>query len=72
MTFGALCACGSGQWRRELKDARGIFCTFVCDKCERRKRREFRAEIFSDPAYETDEPIEPEEYYHGHEGDPLA
>jgi hypothetical protein len=29
-----LCPCGSGEPRRELVDARGIFCTFVCDKCE--------------------------------------
>jgi hypothetical protein len=50
-----MCNCGSGLTRRELHDARGIFCTFVCDKCERRKRREFRDEIFSDPNYEADD-----------------
>jgi hypothetical protein len=53
-----LCSCGSGQYRRELKDARGIFCTFVCDRCERRKREGFRAEIFENPGYEADEPFE--------------
>ena len=37
-----LCHCGSGEPRRELKDARGIFCTFVCDKCEEEKRSHFR------------------------------
>jgi hypothetical protein len=54
------CFCGSGQQRRELKDARGIFCTFVCDKCEARRRTEFRPDIFSDSQYEADEPIEDE------------
>lgn len=41
-----LCPCGSGQPRRELKDAAGIFCTFVCDKCERAKREQFNPAIF--------------------------
>jgi len=53
-----LCGCGSGKPRRELADARGIFCTFVCDACERRRMAEFRPEIFADPSYEADEPIE--------------
>ena len=44
--------------RRALHDARGIFCAYVCDKCEAEKRREFRADIFDDPAYAADEPIE--------------
>ena len=30
-----LCFCGSGLERRALIDARGIFCTYVCDKCEK-------------------------------------
>ena len=51
------CNCGSGKPRRELRDARGIFCTFVCDKCEARKRAEFRPEIF-EGLYEADEPID--------------
>lgn len=54
------CTCGSGLAKRELKDARGIFCTFVCDRCEARKRGEFRAEIFTDASYAHDEPIEEE------------
>ena len=41
-----LCHCGSGEPRRELVDARGIFCTFVCDKCEKAKRAGFRPDIF--------------------------
>lgn len=52
------CPCGSGQARRELVDARGIFCTFVCDACEARKRQGFRPDIFSNPSYDADEPIE--------------
>jgi hypothetical protein len=47
------CNCGSGLPRRELNDARGIFAGFVCDRCERRKRGQFRPEIFSDPNYDA-------------------
>jgi hypothetical protein len=54
----ALCSCGSGETRRELRDARGIFCTFVCDRCERDKRSGFRADIFSDADYWHDEEID--------------
>ena len=51
------CYCGSGKIARELKDARSIFCTFVCDACEERKRSQFNPEIFSG-LYEADEPID--------------
>lgn len=44
--------------RRPLNDARGIFCTYVCDRCERQQRAKFRPEVFTDAAYETDEPID--------------
>ena len=57
-----LCPCGSGEPRRELIDARGIFCTFVCDKCEKQKRAKFRPDIFTDSQYWTDEPVEEEGY----------
>lgn len=53
-----LCPCGSGLPRRELVDARGIFCGFVCDKCERAKRKKFRPDIFTDSNYWADEPID--------------
>jgi hypothetical protein len=56
------CPCGSGEPCWELNDARGIFCSYVCDKCEDEKRREYRPEIFTDGSYETDEPIEPEDW----------
>lgn len=55
-----LCSCGSNLRRRDLVDARGIFCTFVCDRCEKIKRREFRHDIFTDPNYPTEEPVEPQ------------
>jgi len=45
-----------------LRDARGIFCAFVCDACEEAKRKTFRPDIFTDAAYEADEAIEPEDY----------
>lgn len=40
------CNCGSGLDRRDLLDAAGIFCCFVCDKCEPAQRRKYRAAIF--------------------------
>jgi hypothetical protein len=55
-----LCPCGSGEPRHELKDARGIFCTFICIKCEKAKRAKFRPDIFTDSNYWTDEPIDEE------------
>lgn len=41
------CSCGSGEHRRELRDAAGIFCTFVCDACEAEKRTHFNPAIFA-------------------------
>jgi hypothetical protein len=58
MANSQLCSCKSGEYRRELRDARGIFCTFVCDVCVVKKGAEFRPEIFTDPDYATDEPID--------------
>jgi hypothetical protein len=55
------CPCGSGLPRRELVDARGIFCTFVCDRCEAEKKAHYRPDIFTDPNYETTEPVEEDE-----------
>lgn len=40
------CNCGSGLPRRPLLDAAKIFCCFICDKCEEKKKREFRHLIF--------------------------
>tara|TARA_R110000823_G_scaffold101636_17_gene218384 strand:- start:10635 stop:10820 length:186 start_codon:yes stop_codon:yes gene_type:complete len=55
------CTCGSGQEREQLKDARGIFVAFVCDKCITEKQKGYRPEIFTDPDYWADEQIEPED-----------
>jgi hypothetical protein len=54
------CNCGSGLEKRPLHDAYGIFCTYVCDKCEEEKMSRYDPRIFGG-AYEADEPIEPEE-----------
>lgn len=40
------CTCGSGHSRYELRDAAGIFCTFVCDVCEDEKRAKYNPAIF--------------------------
>jgi hypothetical protein len=52
------CRCGSGEPRYPLTDARGIFCTYVCVKCERQTRAGYRPEIFTDGTYWADEPID--------------
>jgi len=54
------CACGSGQPKHAVYDARGIFLTYVCDKCEKKKLAEFRPEVLTNPNYSHDEPIEVE------------
>jgi hypothetical protein len=41
-----------------LIDARGIFCCYVCDKCKAAKMTKYRPEIFTDPNYWHDEPID--------------
>ena len=52
------CNCGSGLEKYALNDARGIFCTYACEDCEKEKMKEFRPEVFSDMNYEHDEPID--------------
>jgi len=52
------CNCGSGLERFELVDARGIFCTFICDACEDEKRARYRCDVLESPSYWADEPIE--------------
>lgn len=60
MPWRRLCPCGSGHERWELRDARGLFCCFVCQDCAARKRLAFRPEIFTDPNYVTEEAIDDE------------
>ena len=55
------CHCGSGEYSEEVYDAKGIYVTRVCSKCRSEKLKGFRQEIFDDPGYECDEPIEEEE-----------
>ena len=43
-------------------DARGIYLARVCGKCKSAKLAGFRREVLTNPAYECDEPIEPEDY----------
>lgn len=54
----SLCACGSRLQKRDLVDARGIFCGYVCDRCEKTARARFRPEVFANGDYTTDEPID--------------
>ncbi len=42
----------------ELIDARGIYCCRVCERCEAEKMKEYRLDIFTDPDYWHDEPID--------------
>lgn len=56
------CNCGSGKFREEVVDARGIFVTFVCDDCRKEKLKGYRSDIFENPGYWADEPIEEDDY----------
>ena len=42
------CNCGSGLERFPLNDAHGIFCAYVCDKCEEKVKSKYRPETFTD------------------------
>ena len=55
------CSCGSGEIQEAEYDARGIFLTYACDKCRNERLSRFRPEVLTDPNYECDEAIEPEE-----------
>jgi hypothetical protein len=55
------CPCGSGLPCEELFDARGIHVGLVCDKCAGKRKARYRAEVFADPNYTCDEPIEPDD-----------
>lgn len=50
-----LCMCGSGKVRYDLTDAAGIFCGYVCEKCEAAKKAKFNPRIFED-WYDADKP----------------
>jgi hypothetical protein len=46
------CHCGSGLEREARYDARGIFLTYVCEKCEKEKLSHYRPEVLVDPNYD--------------------
>ena len=52
------CPCGSGDWPEAVHDARGIFVAYVCDKCRSDRLSGYRPEIFTNPRYSHDEPID--------------
>jgi hypothetical protein len=52
--------CNSGKYHEAVYDARGIYVGKVCEDCEKQTLAHYRPEIFTDPNYETDEPVEPE------------
>jgi hypothetical protein len=56
------CPCGSTEYPEELYDARGIYVCKVCDECREEKQGRYRPEIFTNPHYDCDEPIEPDDY----------
>jgi hypothetical protein len=58
---GKPCSCGSGLPRYKLEDARGIFCAYVCEGCEKETKAKYRPEVFENASYEADEDIDPEE-----------
>ena len=47
----AECMCGSGMNKYALTDAAGIFCAYVCERCEDERRCEFNPAIFESRAY---------------------
>lgn len=44
-----------------LNDARGIPCARVCIKCLDYVSARYRPEVMTDPNYEADEPIDPQD-----------
>lgn len=55
------CDCGSGLPSFPLYDARGIFVSYICAGCEKSVKAKYRPEIFTNPTYWADEPIEEDE-----------
>jgi hypothetical protein len=53
--------CDSGLYHEEVYDARCIFVGKVCEKCREENLGGFRSDIFTDPNYPVDEPVDEEE-----------
>jgi hypothetical protein len=51
------CTCQSGEYREAQYDARGIFLTYTCRKCQRAKLAGFRADVLTDADYWADETL---------------
>ena len=47
-----------GARKRVIYDARGIYAFSCCAICEQEKRARFRPEVFTDPDYACDEPVD--------------
>ena len=61
--YGRTCKCGSNLDEFPLHDYQGIFCSYVCDKCEAAAKAKYRPEMFTGyDQSDVNEPIEPEEY----------
>jgi len=56
-----LCDCGSGEYSEWEYDARGIELCRCCDKCRNQRLAGFRPEVLTNPDYECDEDIEPDQ-----------
>jgi hypothetical protein len=52
------CLCGSGEDKEPHYDARGIFLTYACWRCEKEKLAGYRSDVLSDASYWADEAIE--------------
>jgi len=57
-----ICDCGSGKVSEWQYDARGIELCRACEDCKDEKLSHYRKEVLTNPNYECDEPIEPEDY----------
>ena len=55
------CKCGSGLLSRWMFDARGIELERACDQCWPEEQKKYRQEVLTDPNYEAEEDIEPDD-----------
>lgn len=49
------CGCGSKQTPHKLYDAKGRFVAYVCKKCEKEMKRQYRPDIFKNGNYADNE-----------------
>jgi hypothetical protein len=52
------CNCGSGLEKDAQYDARGVFLTYTCKECHKRKMEQYRPDVLSDANYWHDEAID--------------